>query len=125
MQDTADVVGVVMAGDRDGTGNRAGTARASMGGDRVGNTAGVGAAAAGAGVVIQATPLFTSTCTWVGVLSTPTIPSTGAGAFFSCLGRLALSSGQLDGRACCWGRESGCVVGCYCVIVVVVAVSCC
>ena len=106
-QDAADVVGVVMAGDRDGTGNRVGTAGAGMGGDRAGDTAGVGAAAAGAGVVVWATPLFTSTHAWVGVLSTLTISSTGAGASFSCLG-------QLGGRACCWGRESCCVVGCGC-----------
>ena len=96
-----------------------------VGGDRAGDTARVGAAAAGAGVVVRATPLFTSTRAWVGVLSTPIIPSTGAGTSFSCLGRLALSSGQLGSRACCWGQKSGCVVGCCCVIVVVVAVSCC
>ena len=60
------------------------------------------------------------------MLSTPTIPSTGAGAFFSCLGRLALSSGWLGGRACCWDRGSCCVVGCGCVVVVVaVVVDCC
>ena len=77
MQDAANVVGVVMAGDRDGTGVRAETAGAGVGGDRAGDTAGVGATAAGAGVVVRATPLFTSTRAWVGVLSTPTIPSTG------------------------------------------------
>ena len=79
----------------------------------------VEAVTAGAGVVVQATPLFTSTRAWVGVLSTPTIPSTGAGASFSCLGRLG-------GRACCWGRGSCCVVGCGWVVVVaaVVIVGC-
>ena len=53
MQDAANVVGVVMAGDRDGTGVRAETAGAGVGGDRADNTAGVGAAAAGAGVVVR------------------------------------------------------------------------
>ena len=88
-------------------------------------------AIAGAGVVVEATPPFTCTLVrasvWVGVLDTPTIPFSGAGL---CLGQLALFSGQLGSRACCWGWESGYVVGCYysgccCVIVVVVAVSCC
>ena len=51
----------------------------------------------------------------MGVLSTPTIPSTGAGASFSCLG-------QLGCRACCWGQGSCCVVGCGCVVVVVAVV---
>jgi len=113
VQDIADVVGVVIAGDRDGTGVRAKTAGVGVGDNRVSNTAGEGAAAAGAGVVVQATPLFTSTHAWVGVLSTPTIPFTGVGAFFSCLG-------WLGGRACCWGRGSCCVIGYGCVVVVVI-----
>ena len=109
-QNAAGVVGGVRVGGREG---------AVMGN---GDEDGAGAIA-GAGVVVEATPPFTCALVrasvWVGVLDTPTIPFSGPGSF---LGGDTLSSGQLGGRACCWGWGSCCVVGCGCVVVVV---GCC
>ena len=125
VQDTAGVVGGVWVGD--GGGAVVGDGNRDKDGDRT-------RAIAGAGVVVEATPPFACTLVcatiWVGVLDTPTIPFSGAGLCSGRLGSDALSSGQLGGRACCWGQGSGCVVGycysgCCSVSVVVVAVSCC